>query len=147
MRVVLQRVSQAAVKVNQETIAEIKRGLLLLVGVGRGDTEADAVRLAGKITRLRIFEDRAGKMNLSLSDVGGDILAVSQFTLYGNTSKGRRPSFTEAAPPKVAEPIFAAFVSALKKDAPVKTGLFGANMSVELVNDGPVSLILESTWV
>jgi D-tyrosyl-tRNA(Tyr) deacylase len=145
MRVILQRVSQAAVKVNQETIASIKHGLLLLVGVGREDTEADAVRLAGKITRLRIFEDAAGKMNLSLSDVGGNILAVSQFTLFGNTSKGRRPSFTEAAPPKIAEPLFTAFVSELKKDAPVKTGLFGANMSVELINDGPVTLILEST--
>lgn len=144
MRIVLQRVSRATVRVEQQKITSIDKGILLLIGIGKGDEVLDLLRLAQKVVELRIFEDQAGKMNRSLRDVEGEILAVSQFTLYGDTKKGRRPSFSKAASPQEAKPLFDAFISALKaKEAPVKTGVFGARMEVELVNDGPVTFILE----
>lgn len=144
MRVVLQRVERAAVRVGVEPVGSIGAGLLLLVGVGHGDDRLDLAAAARKILDLRVFPDAEGKMNLSLRDLGGDVLAVSQFTLYGDTRKGRRPSYTHAAPPKVAEPVFNAFVRALQAEgARVAVGRFGAHMSVELVNDGPVTLVLE----
>ena len=145
MRVVLQRVSRAAVRVDGETIAEIGKGLLILVGVKAGDSEKDAEFLAEKCSGLRVFEDEQGRMNLALSDVGGSVLAVSQFTLYGDCRKGRRPSFTDAAPPEVGEKLYEHFVSRLRDlGASVQIGKFGARMQVELVNDGPVTFVLES---
>ena len=144
MRIVLQRVERAAVRVGAEAVGSIGAGLLLLVGVGHGDDRLDLAGAARKILDLRVFQDAEGKMNLSLRDLGGDVLAVSQFTLYGDTRKGRRPSYTHAAPPEVAEPVFNAFVRALQDEgARVAAGRFGAHMSVELVNDGPVTLVLE----
>jgi len=144
LRIVLQRVSRATVRVEQQKITSIDKGILLLIGIGKGDEVLDLLRLAQKVVELRIFEDQAGKMNRSLRDVGGEILAVSQFTLYGDTKKGRRPSFSKAASPQEAKPLFDAFITALKaKGVPVKTGVFGARMEVELVNDGPVTFILE----
>ena len=144
MRIVLQRVSRATVRVEQQKITSIDKGIVLLIGIGKGDEALDLPRLAQKVVDLRIFEDQAGKMNRSLRDVKGEILAVSQFTLYGDTKKGRRPSFSKAASPQEAKPLFDAFISALKaKGVPVKTGVFGARMEVELVNDGPVTFILE----
>ena len=144
MRVVLQRVSHASVDVDGKRIAEIGSGLLLLVGIATGDSDIDFVRTAKKIVDLRIFEDEEHKMNRSLRDTGGAVLAVSQFTLYANTSKGRRPSFADAASPELAEPLFEAFVRALRAEGlNVLTGEFGAKMAVELENDGPVTLILE----
>jgi D-tyrosyl-tRNA(Tyr) deacylase len=125
-------------------VGSIGEGLLLLVGVGHGDDRLDVASVARKILDLRVFQDTEGKMNLSLRDRGGDVLAVSQFTLYGDTRKGRRPSYTHAAPPEVAEPVFDAFVLALQAEGVrVAVGRFGAHMSVELVNDGPVTLMLE----
>jgi D-tyrosyl-tRNA(Tyr) deacylase len=144
MRVVLQRVERAAVRVGAEPVGSIGAGLLLLVGVGRGDDRLDFAGAARKILDLRVFPDAEGKMNLSLRELQGEVLAVSQFTLYGDTRKGRRPSYTHAAPPEVAEPVFNAFVRALQAEgARVAVGRFGAHMSVELVNDGPVTLVLE----
>lgn len=144
MRIVLQRVSRATVRVEQRKITSIDKGIVLLIGIGKGDEALDLPQLAQKVVELRIFEDQAGKMNRSLRDVEGEILAVSQFTLYGDTKKGRRPSFSKAASPQEAKPLFDAFISALKaKGVPVKTGVFGAMMEVELVNDGPVTFILE----
>jgi D-tyrosyl-tRNA(Tyr) deacylase len=144
MRVVLQRVERAAVRVGTETVGSIGAGLLLLVGIGHGDDRLDLAVAARKILDLRVFQDAEGKMNLSLRDLGGDVLAVSQFTLYGDTRKGRRPSYTHAAPPEVAEPVFKALVGALQAEGVrVAVGRFGARMSVELVNDGPVTLVLE----
>ena len=144
MRVVLQRVSRASVTVDHETVASIDRGFLALVGVGHGDTEADAERLAGKVAGLRVF-DAEGRMNLDLGQVGGAVLVVSQFTLYADTRKGRRPSWTDAADPAVAEPLVAAFGAALERaGVPVDRGVFGADMQVELVNDGPVTLLLDA---
>jgi len=144
LRIVLQRVSRATVRVEQRKITSIDKGIALLIGIGKGDEVLDLLRLAQKVVELRIFEDQAGKMNRSLRDVEGEILAVSQFTLYGDTKKGRRPSFSKAASPQEAKPLFDAFISALKaKGVPVKTGVFGARMEVELVNDGPVTFILE----
>jgi len=144
LRIVLQRVSRATVRVEQQKITSIDKGIVLLIGIGKGDEVLDLLRLAQKVVELRIFEDQAGKMNRSLRDVEGEILAVSQFTLYGDTKKGRRPSFSKAASPQEAKPLFDAFISALKaKGVPVKTGVFGARMEVELVNDGPVTFILE----
>ena len=144
MRVVLQRVSSASVKVDGRVIGEIGAGLLLLAGFTSSDT-ADAVDwMADKIATLRIFGDEAGKMNLSLGDVGGSVLVVSQFTLYGDAAKGRRPSFIAAAPPEIAVPLYERFVEAFRvRGHPVATGEFGAMMSVEIVNDGPVTLVLE----
>ena len=148
MRAVLQRVSRAVVLIDGETIAAIERGLLVLLGVAPTDT-ADEVRwLAEKTAGLRIFNDEAGKMNLSVADVGGAMLVVSQFTLYGDCRKGRRPSFLGAATPDIAVPLYEAFVNALRSlGLPVRTGRFGAMMQVELVNDGPVTLILDTREV
>jgi D-tyrosyl-tRNA(Tyr) deacylase len=144
VRIVLQRVAKASVRVDGEEIGAIERGLLALVGIGPEDVRLDLAAAARKILDLRIFQDAEGKMNLSARDLGLDVLAVSQFTLYGDTRKGRRPSYTQAAPPEVAEPLFDAFVAALRAESVrVAVGRFGAHMAVELVNDGPVTLVLE----
>lgn len=145
MRAVLQRVSRASVLIHGETVGQIDRGLLILLGVERADTAADLAWLADKALALRIFNDANGKMNLSLADVGGAALVVSQFTLFADCRKGRRPSFIEAAPPEIAIPLYEAFVNAVRAGGiPVATGRFGAMMQVELTNDGPVTLILDS---
>lgn len=145
MRIVLQRVRSASVTVEDRVISEIGSGLLLLVGVAQGDSEADAAWLASKVARLRVFGDEEGKMNLGVVEVGGEILAVSQFTLLADTRKGNRPSFIRAAPPHAAEPLFEYFCALLREEgvASVKTGRFGAMMDVALVNDGPVTIVLE----
>jgi len=145
MRVVLQRVRRASVTVGGEMVGSIGRGALLLAGFTQGDDLDDVTWMAEKVVGLRIFNDGEGRMNLSLSDVGGDFLVVSQFTLYGDARKGRRPSFVAAADPSVATPLYDAFVEALRVRVPgaVETGEFGATMDVELVNDGPVTLVLE----
>jgi D-tyrosyl-tRNA(Tyr) deacylase len=146
MRVVLQRVSQGRVSVAGHTLAEIGRGLVLLVGVGPDDGEAQARALAEKIAHLRIFEDQAGKMNLSVLDAGGEALVVSQFTLYADTRKGRRPSFTDAAQPELARPLVERLATILRElGVPARTGEFGAHMLVEIANDGPVTIWLESS--
>jgi len=145
MRIVLQRVSEARVTVDDTTIGAIGPGLLLLVGIGPDDTEANAVALADKVAHLRIFEDAAGKMNLALLDTGGAALVVSQFTLYADVSHGRRPSFIGAAPPALAAPLVDRFATALRDlGITVASGQFGAHMRVALVNDGPVTISLES---
>ena len=145
MRVVLQRVSAASVTVAGEKVAEIGRGILALVGAAQADTADDAGKLARKTAELRIFSDAAGKFNLSLLDVGGQALVVSQFTLLADARRGRRPSFAAAAPPEVAEPLVEAFARALRDmGVAVQTGRFGARMAVELVNDGPVTIVLDS---
>jgi D-aminoacyl-tRNA deacylase len=137
-------VSEARVTVAGERVAEIRRGLVVLLGVARGDSEADAERLAGKVSRLRIFEDEAGKFDRSLLDEGGEALVVSQFTLIADTRKGNRPSFTDAAPPDDAEPLYGVFCDALAAPGvPVARGIFRARMTVELANDGPVTIMLE----
>lgn len=144
MRIVLQRVSSASVDVDGKRIADIGRGLLLLVGIAAEDATVDIGKTAKKIVDLRIFEDSDGKMNQSLRDIGGAVLAVSQFTLYADVSRGRRPSFIHAAPPELAEPLFDLFVDALRSESvDVQTGRFGAKMAVRLENDGPVTLTLE----
>jgi len=146
VRAVVQRVSSASVRIDGETVGACGRGLLVLVGVGRGDTTEIASRLAARIARLRIFPDEVDRFDRSLLDTGGEALVVSQFTLLadGKRQKGSRPSFSDAARPEVAEPLVGAFVDALRAEgARVETGLFGARMAVELVNDGPVTLILE----
>ena len=145
MRIVLQRVKSASVTVGGERISEIRAGLLLLVGVAQGDGEAEAEWLAEKVAGLRIFNDESGKMNLSLKDVGGEVLAVSQFTLLADTRKGKRPSFVGAAPPEEAERLFDYLCERLREAGvgSVKTGSFGAMMDVALVNDGPVTIVLE----
>jgi D-tyrosyl-tRNA(Tyr) deacylase len=140
VRALVQRVSEASVTVDGEQVARIGPGLLVLLGVRGGDTEAQADRLAAKLLALRIFEDADGKMNLSVGDAGGELLCVSQFTLYGDTRKGNRPSFVEAAPPDVAEPLYERVREALGAQG----GVFGARMAVSLVNDGPVTLLIES---
>src|SRR6059058_3246311 len=143
MRAVCQRVSRARVTVAGETVGEIGQGLLVLLGVARGDTEEVARRMAEKIARLRIFEDDDGRFARSVLDVGGAALVVSQFTLVADTAKGNRPSFAEAAPPEVAEPIYEHFCVELRAlGVPVETGVFGAKMELELVNDGPVTIVL-----
>ena len=145
MRVVIQRVSRASVSVGDERVASIGRGLLVLVGVAQGDGEAEARRLARKCAELRIFADGEGRFNLSLLDVGGEALVVSQFTLLAETRKGRRPSFVGAAAPEAAELLVAAFAEAMgEAGAATQTGRFGAMMAVELVNDGPVTIVLDS---
>ena len=145
MRLVVQRVKQASVSVEGECISEIGSGLLVFVGVSHVDTLFDARFLAQKTAKLRIFEDDAGKMNLSVADVAGAVLAVSQFTLYGDCAKGNRPSFINAARPEQGEALFNEFVQTLEKIGfSPNTGKFGADMKVELLNDGPVTLILES---
>jgi len=144
MRAVVQRVSRASVTVDGQVIGAIGRGVVVLLGVTHGDGEAEAAWLARKIAGLRIFEDEAGKMNASLLDVGGEALVVSQFTLYGDARKGRRPSFTRAAPPEVAAPLVDRFAELLRQaGVPVQTGRFGAHMLVEIHNDGPVTILLE----
>lgn len=146
MRVVVQRVGSARVEVGGEAVGRIGRGLLLLVGVEPADGDTDIAWLCGKIARLRIFPDDSGVMNRSLAEIGGEALAVSQFTLFASTRKGNRPSWSRAAPPPVAEPLFERFVASLAAELgrPVPTGRFGADMQVHLVNDGPVTLCLDS---
>ena len=145
MRIVVQRSKKASVTVNEKVIGEIEKGLVLLVGVTHDDTINDANYLADKIVNLRIFEDENGKMNLSLLDVGGSILSISQFTLYGDCRKGRRPNFMAAAKPEEALSPYQYFNQVLsEKNVKVETGEFGAEMDVDLVNDGPVTLILDS---
>jgi len=144
MKVVVQRVKRAKVTVNGEIVGAIDRGLLLLVGIKNGDDESAAKYVADKISGLRIFEDAEEKMNHSVMDVGGAILSVSQFTLYGDVSKGSRPNFMEAAKPESAEKLYEYFNDQLRKSGlRVETGVFGAMMDVELVNDGPVTIIVE----
>jgi D-tyrosyl-tRNA(Tyr) deacylase len=140
VRALVQRVSQAAVSLDGDEVARIGQGLVVLLGVRSGDGPEQADRLAGKLERLRVFEDAEGKMNLSVRDVGGELLVVSQFTLYGDARKGNRPSYVEAAPPDVAEPLYARVREALGAQG----GVFGARMQVALVNDGPVTLIVEA---
>src|SRR5215213_686025 len=144
MRALLQRVSKASVTVEGQTISAIEKGLLILLGVGHGDGEEQAKFLAEKIANLRVFEDAQGKTNLSILDVQGEALVVSQFTLYADARKGRRPSFIDAALPEVAEPLVHRFVELLRGQAvPTQTGKFGAHMAVEIHNDGPVTIWLE----
>jgi D-aminoacyl-tRNA deacylase len=140
VRALVQRVSEASVTVDGTEVSRIGPGLLVLLGVRRGDTEAEADRLASKLLALRIFEDADGKMNLNVTAVGGEILCVSQFTLYGDTRKGNRPSFVDAAPPDEAEPLYERVRDALN----ARGGVFGATMAVGLVNDGPVTLIADT---
>jgi D-tyrosyl-tRNA(Tyr) deacylase len=144
MKVVLQRVQHGQVSVEGRTVAQIGLGVVLLLGIGYQDSEEQASYLSEKIANLRIFEDQHGKINLSLLEVGGEAIVVSQFTLYADTRKGRRPSFTDAAPPEIARPLvdrFAAMLSA--QGVPTQTGEFGAHMQVEILNDGPVTILLE----
>jgi D-tyrosyl-tRNA(Tyr) deacylase len=144
MRALVQRVSSAAVSVEGSEIARIGKGVLVLLGVGQADSEAEAQFLTEKIANLRIFEDEPGKMNLSLLDIGGEAIVVSQFTLYADTSKGRRPSFVSAAPPDLAEPLVLRFAELLNERAiRTQTGRFGPHMLVEINNDGPVTIWLE----
>ena len=143
MRAVCQRVSDARVRVAGEVVGEIGQGLCVLLGIARGDGEAEAERLAAKIARLRVFADGEGRFDRSVLDVGGAALVVSQFTLLADTAKGNRPSFTGAAPPEEAEPLYERFCVALRAlEVPVEQGIFGANMALELVNDGPVTIVL-----
>jgi D-tyrosyl-tRNA(Tyr) deacylase len=144
MRVVVQRVKQGRVSVAGKTVAEIDKGVVILLGIGPDDGEEQAGYLAGKIANLRIFADEDGKMNLSLLDVGGGAIVVSQFTLYADTRKGRRPSFVNAAPPEIAEPLVTRFAELLEAEGvPTQTGVFGAEMLVEIDNDGPVTIWME----
>lgn len=144
MRVVVQRVSRAAVRVDGQTVGAIGRGLVVLAGFAPTDSEAALAWMADKIVGLRIFSDRAGRMNLALAEVGGEVLVVSQFTLYGDAAKGRRPSFGGAAPPAQAEALYEHFVELVRgRGVRVATGRFGAMMDVELVNEGPVTVLLE----
>ena len=140
MRALVQRVSEASVTVEGKEVSRIGPGLLVLLGVRRGDTEADADRLAAKLLALRIFQDADGKMNLNVGDAGGELLCVSQFTLYGDTRKGNRPGFVDAAPPEEAEPLYERVREALGAQG----GVFGARMAVSLTNDGPVTLLIEA---
>lgn len=144
MRVVLQRVSRASVTIDGRTAGAVGRGFCLLVGLTHGDTESTVDWMAEKVAGLRLFADAEGKMNLGLDEVGGEVLVISQFTLYGDAAKGRRPSFIDAARPEQAIPLYQRFVEALRgRGLPVATGEFGADMQVEIHNDGPVTLILE----
>ena len=145
MRAVLQRVSRASVSVQGSPRGEIGPGLLVLLGIAEGDGEEDAVRLAGKVARLRVFENDAGRFDRSLLDTGGAALVVSQFTLLADTTKGNRPSFAAAAAPERAEPLYERFCAALRAlGIPLESGVFGARMQVELVNDGPVTIVLDA---
>ena len=145
MRAVIQRVARASVRVDGRVTGEIQAGMLVLLGVGRTDNPESASYLAEKIANLRVFADQAGKMNLSLLEVRGAALVVSQFTLYGDTRGGRRPSYIQAAPPAEANRLYKEFVQSLRSlGIPVETGVFQANMQVELVNDGPVTILLDS---
>lgn len=146
MRVIVQRVAQASVTVNDEIVGKIDQGLLVLAGFEMADDETDLRWMAGKLCRLRLFADSGGIMNYSVQDIGGEILAVSQFTLYASVKKGNRPSWQGAAPGAVSGPLFERFVAVLQEELgkPVATGRFGADMQVALVNDGPVSLVIDS---
>ena len=145
MRAVIQRVSQASVVVAEETVGAIDQGLMVLLGVAQGDTSKDVVYLADKTASLRIFEDDDGKMNRSVKDIGGGILVVSQFTLLGDCRKGRRPGFSDAAPPELADTLYEEYVDALRSQGIIiATGVFRADMQVALVNDGPVTIMLDS---
>lgn len=145
MRAVVQKVSYSKVTVDEEVVGQINQGLMVLLGVTHDDTSKDVDYMVDKITNLRIFEDAQGKMNLSLKDVNGEVLAVSQFTLYGDARRGRRPSFSDAARPEVANPLYEEFVQKVKNQGiNVGTGKFGAHMMVDLTNDGPVTILLES---
>jgi len=145
LRALIQRVTQASVSIEGETVGAIGCGLAVLLGVARGDAAEDAERLARKTAELRIFPDAAGRFSLSLLDIGGEALVVSQFTLLADTRRGRRPDFTAAAPPEEAEPLVERYVSVLKQmGVPVATGRFGAHMLVEILNDGPVTILLDT---
>lgn len=145
MRALIQRVTKASVSIEGKVVGSIGKGLVILLGVKLGDTDDDANFLADKSVNLRIFADQEGKFNLSALDVGGELLAISQFTLYGDTRKGRRPSFIDAAPPEISEPLYKKFVTYLRQSGlKVATGEFGAMMLVEIHNDGPVTILLES---
>jgi D-tyrosyl-tRNA(Tyr) deacylase len=145
MRAVVQRVSSASVKVENNLISQIQQGMLILLGIKKGDTKKEAELLAKKIINLRIFSDKEDKMNLSLLDISGKVIVVSQFTLYGNCKKGRRPSFVQAALPETADSLYKYFVGCLNNyNIQVKTGKFQAMMQVQLINDGPVTFILDS---
>lgn len=148
MRAVIQRVSEAAVTIAGERVAEIGAGLLVLLGIEDADGPEDIAWLGGKIARMRIFSDAGGKMNLSVADVGGDVIVVSQFTLHASTHKGNRPSFLKAAAPAHSEPLYEAFCAALGQELgkPVGRGVFGADMRVSLVNDGPVTIPIDSRF-
>lgn len=145
MRLVIQRVRRARVTAGERELGAIGRGAVVLVGVGRGDTETDAAYLARKVSQLRIYDDAEGRLNASIRDVGGSFLVISQFTLYGDCRKGNRPSYFEAAPPQEAERLYEAFVRQLRAQGhEVQTGAFGERMMVELENDGPVTILMES---
>ena len=145
MRVIIQRVSNCSVTIDGAVYSEIGRGLLILLGVAKGDTEADAAYLAAKCTGLRVFEDETGKMNLSAADIGGSLMVVTNFTLCGSCIKGKRPSFDGAERPEVAKPLTEAFVAACRQSGlPVQTGVFGADMKVALTNDGPITLMIDT---
>lgn len=145
MRVVIQKVSEASVSVEGQSLGAIKKGFMLLVGVGQEDTEVDVDYLARKIANLRVFEDEQGKMNLALKDVAGEILSISQFTLLANTKKGNRPSFIEAAAPETGDLLYEKLNASLRAEGfNVKTGQFGAHMQVQLINDGPVTILIDS---
>ena len=143
MRAVVQRVSHAQVKVDGKVVGKIEKGYLVLLGVKEGDTKKEADFLANKVVNLRVFEDENDKMNLSIKDVGGEMLIVSQFTLYGDASHGNRPSFTEAARPEEANSLYEYFCDQVSKEVHVEKGVFQAEMKVELLNDGPVTILLE----
>ena len=145
MRAVVQRVSRAAVRVNAETVGQIEKGLVVLLGIAAGDTRAAADYLAEKVASLRVFTDQEGKMNLAVGEVQGAVLAVSQFTLYGDVRRGRRPSYMRAAAPEEAEPLYEYFVKTLRgRGFPVESGVFRAMMELELANDGPVTILIDS---
>ncbi|MGM9902744.1 D-tyrosyl-tRNA(Tyr) deacylase [Enterococcus sp. 10A9_DIV0425] len=145
MRAVIQRVSKASVSIDQQVVGEIHQGLLVLLGIHETDTQADVDYLVKKIAQMRIFEDEQGKMNLSIEDIKGQLLSISQFTLFADTRKGNRPSFIAAARPETAIPLYEAFNEGLRqRGIPVETGQFGADMDVSLINDGPVTIIIDS---
>lgn len=144
MRLIVQRVIEASVVIDGRVQGAINKGLLVFLGITHTDTSAKAAWLAGKLIHLRMFQDDSGKVNRSLIDIGGSVLIISQFTVYGDCAEGRRPSFTEAAPPTLAEPLYEQFIEEVRKGGiPVQTGLFGAEMKVSLINDGPFTLIVE----
>ena len=144
MKIIVQRVKQAQVSIERQVYSQIKQGLLLLVGVGPEDQAEDLDYAVRKLVNMRIFSDAEGKMNLSVKDIEGEILSISQFTLFADTKKGNRPAFTGAAKPDVAEAFYLEFNQELAKEVPVQTGIFGADMQVELINDGPVTIILDT---
>ena len=146
MKVVIQRVSTASVSIDQEVYSEINRGLLVLLGIEENDTDVDILWLAKKLVNLRIFEDANQIMNLSLKDINGELLLISQFTLYASTKKGNRPSYIKAAKPEISEPLYHRFIKVVEEilERSIKTGVFGADMKVALLNDGPITIIIDS---